>query len=120
MRGLQLIDKSEGISKTFANIELLATNCRFRNCKHNGEPDCVIEAAIEDDYLDSESFLQFLKFSHKNAKVRERRASKLESKTVTQQQREDKDNYFKEIHMQLRKNAKDRRKCLKDEEFKNL
>ncbi|HXK18943.1 MAG TPA: ribosome small subunit-dependent GTPase A, partial [Polyangiaceae bacterium] len=33
-------------SAAFADIEELATGCRFRDCKHQGEPGCAVLAAI--------------------------------------------------------------------------
>lgn len=53
LRELQLWDSDEGISQTFADIESLAANCRFGNCRHNGEPGCAVQAAMEDGSLDT-------------------------------------------------------------------
>lgn len=47
MRELQLWTTSEGLEATFADIEELAENCRFRDCRHQGEPGCAVESAIE-------------------------------------------------------------------------
>lgn len=46
MRELQLADCHEGISSTFADIQALATACRFADCHHNGEPGCAVAAAV--------------------------------------------------------------------------
>ncbi len=35
-----------GIADSFADIEELATQCRFKNCSHDAEPDCAVQAAI--------------------------------------------------------------------------
>jgi ribosome biogenesis GTPase len=47
MRELQLWDASEGITQAFGEIEVLAQNCRFRDCKHENEPGCAVLAAVE-------------------------------------------------------------------------
>ncbi|WP_035987962.1 ribosome small subunit-dependent GTPase A [Leptolyngbya sp. KIOST-1] len=47
MRELQLWTTSEGLGATFADIEELAEDCRFRDCRHRGEPGCAVEAAVE-------------------------------------------------------------------------
>ncbi len=52
LRELQLWDADEGISHTFADIEALAERCRFGNCRHEGEPDCAVQAAIDAGALD--------------------------------------------------------------------
>jgi ribosome biogenesis GTPase len=37
----------EGLARAFAEIEELASACRFADCGHNGEPGCVIAASVE-------------------------------------------------------------------------
>jgi ribosome biogenesis GTPase / thiamine phosphate phosphatase len=52
MRELQLWESDAGISKAFEDLEELAQECRFRDCRHRGEPGCAIPQAIEDGTLD--------------------------------------------------------------------
>ena len=52
MRALRLSDVTEGIETVFADIEDLAANCRFSDCAHETEPDCRVQAAIQDGLLD--------------------------------------------------------------------
>lgn len=47
MRELQLWDGEEGIRDTFGDIELLASRCRFTDCRHEREPGCAVRQAIE-------------------------------------------------------------------------
>jgi ribosome biogenesis GTPase / thiamine phosphate phosphatase len=53
LRELQLWDAEEGLAQTFADIDLLAARCRFRNCCHETEPGCAVQAAVEARTLDS-------------------------------------------------------------------
>ena len=53
LRELQLWDAGDGISRAFADIEELATRCRFRDCQHQTEPGCAVRAALEDGALDA-------------------------------------------------------------------
>ena len=53
LRELQLWDADDGVSQTFADIESLAAQCRFGNCRHDGEPGCAVQAAIEAGALDT-------------------------------------------------------------------
>ncbi|MBD2233087.1 ribosome small subunit-dependent GTPase A [Phormidium tenue] len=46
MRELQLWTTSEGLEATFADIEALAEDCRFRDCRHQGEPGCAVAGAV--------------------------------------------------------------------------
>ena len=52
MRELQLADCEDGIQHTFSDIAELAKGCRFTNCQHQGEPDCAVNAAIDDGDLE--------------------------------------------------------------------
>jgi ribosome biogenesis GTPase len=53
MRELQLWD-DEGLHVAFDEIETLARNCRYRDCKHQGEPGCAVLAAVEAGTLSAE------------------------------------------------------------------
>ncbi len=52
MRELGLWDAGEGVASAFAEIEALATRCRFHDCRHLSEPDCAVLAALADGSLD--------------------------------------------------------------------
>jgi len=52
MRELALYDDSEGVDTAYADVALLAADCRFRDCAHRTEPGCAVAAAIEDGSLD--------------------------------------------------------------------
>ena len=47
MRELGLLDADAGLDATFADIEALAAECRFSDCKHASEPGCTVQAALE-------------------------------------------------------------------------
>ncbi|VDG23382.1 ribosome small subunit-dependent GTPase A [Lactobacillus sp.] [Lactiplantibacillus mudanjiangensis] len=44
MRELQLY--TGDLDRTFADIATLAQQCKFRNCRHQSEPGCAVQAAI--------------------------------------------------------------------------
>ncbi|WP_058555956.1 ribosome small subunit-dependent GTPase A [Thiohalocapsa sp. ML1] len=52
MRELQLADAEAGIADTFEDIEALSAQCRFGDCRHEGEPGCAVRAAIDNGRLD--------------------------------------------------------------------
>lgn len=52
MRELQLADVAAGIDEVFADLAALATECRFRDCKHQSEPGCAVQAAIAAGQVD--------------------------------------------------------------------
>lgn len=45
MRELQLVDE-EGLDTVFADLEALAAQCRFRDCRHEAEPGCAVREAL--------------------------------------------------------------------------
>jgi ribosome biogenesis GTPase / thiamine phosphate phosphatase len=47
LRELQLWDAAKGVSQTFADIDVLAAECRFGDCRHEGEPGCAVRAALK-------------------------------------------------------------------------
>jgi len=52
LRELQLWDAADGVSQTCADIDALAAECRFSDCKHEGEPGCAVQAALSAGTLD--------------------------------------------------------------------
>ena len=54
IRGLALWDAEAGVERAFADVGELAEACRFADCRHEGEPGCAVQAAIDDGSLDAE------------------------------------------------------------------
>ena len=52
VREVGMTDGEEGVKETFADLDLMALDCRFSNCGHESEPGCAILAAIEAGSLD--------------------------------------------------------------------
>ena len=46
MRELQLWDRGEAVAGAFADIESIGEGCRFRDCRHGGEPGCAVTGAV--------------------------------------------------------------------------
>jgi ribosome biogenesis GTPase len=52
LRAVALWESDEGIERAFADIELLAQQCKFRDCRHETEPGCEVQRAADDGRLD--------------------------------------------------------------------
>ncbi len=52
VRAVSLWLSGNGIEKAFADVFDLADHCRFRDCKHDQEPGCAVQAAIAAGTLD--------------------------------------------------------------------
>ena len=53
MRELQLTDTADGLATLFADLEMLAGQCKFRDCAHEREPGCAIKAALDAGDIDA-------------------------------------------------------------------
>jgi ribosome biogenesis GTPase / thiamine phosphate phosphatase len=52
LREVGLWDAAHGVRSAFDDIEALANECRFRDCRHEEEPGCAVQAAVRDGVLD--------------------------------------------------------------------
>ena len=67
MRELQLTDCEDGVNATFADITTLAEQCRFGDCRHDGEPGCAVQAAITRGELDARRLSSYQKLLREQA-----------------------------------------------------
>ncbi len=81
MRELQLWAEEDALNSSFSDIDQLATECRFRNCTHQNEPGCAVQAAVAKGLLEEERlnsfFRQQLELSHLERR-KDQRASQIE------------------------------------------
>jgi len=61
LREIQIWLDEEGIKRTFPDIEALAMQCRFSDCRHQTEPGCAVKAAIKNGELDEGRYNNYLK-----------------------------------------------------------
>ena len=47
LRAVSLWMSNHGIEQAFSDIFTLTESCKFRDCKHEDEPSCVVQAAVE-------------------------------------------------------------------------
>jgi ribosome biogenesis GTPase / thiamine phosphate phosphatase len=77
LRGVQMWDADEGLERTFADVLEIAAQCRFRDCRHNGEPGCAIAAAIADGRLSARRVASHAKLQREIAWLEERYDARL-------------------------------------------
>jgi ribosome biogenesis GTPase / thiamine phosphate phosphatase len=84
MREVQLWANDANFDRAFSDIQALAANCRFRDCAHQGEPDCAIQAALSQDQLTQERFLNYMKLRYELSQTKEamQRARRKRSKEI--------------------------------------
>ena len=61
MRELQLWEAEGGVQMAFEDIEVQASQCRFRDCTHQHEPGCSVREALAAGTLDEERFQSYKK-----------------------------------------------------------
>jgi ribosome biogenesis GTPase len=61
IRELRIGAVEEGLREAFADIQGLAANCRFRDCRHEAEPGCAVLAAVDQGTLDPGRLASFRK-----------------------------------------------------------
>ena len=71
MRGLAVADVTAGIDATFPEISALTDACHFRDCKHEGEPGCAVQAAADAGMIDAERVRRYRKLRAEDAQATE-------------------------------------------------
>jgi ribosome biogenesis GTPase len=61
MREIQMWTDEDGLEEAFGDVEQLAGQCRFRDCRHEKEPGCAVRQALEDGMLDGKRYKSYLK-----------------------------------------------------------
>jgi ribosome biogenesis GTPase len=61
MRELQLWDVNDAVRETFDDIEALAADCHFTDCRHRNEPRCAVKAAVAEGRVPGERLESYLK-----------------------------------------------------------
>lgn len=79
LRGVGLWDAAEGISRTFSDIEELATGCRFADCAHDAEPGCAVRAAVESGEIAERRVRSYRKLGKENAWMEARSDKRLQA-----------------------------------------
>ena len=94
MRELQLWDVGDAVSETFDDIEALAADCRFGDCRHRDEPRCAVKTAVEEGRLSAARLESYLKLQDElgylarqqdeRAQLEEKRRNKIMGKALKQ------------------------------------
>lgn len=75
MREIQMWTDEQTLRESFADVDALTEDCKFRDCKHVRDTGCAIRAAVEDGKLDPGRYESYLQLDDEIAELR-RRAQK--------------------------------------------
>jgi ribosome biogenesis GTPase len=67
IRELRVAEIDQSIGAVFEDIERLATQCQFADCKHKTEPGCAVQQAIDENMIDSRRLANYQKLLRENA-----------------------------------------------------
>jgi len=70
------------LSKTFADIDLLSTKCKFHDCTHTSEPNCAVQQALTNGLLSEDRFANYVKLK-KEAKYEGLNSKQIETEKLT-------------------------------------
>ena len=93
LRGIGLWDAADGIELAFRDIESLAEQCRFGDCRHDAEPGCGVLAAVESGELPERRLASYRKLLRENEWMASRSDARLAAerarawKTISKAQR---------------------------------
>ncbi len=73
IKEVQMWTDETTLRERFAEVELLASQCKFHDCKHGTDAGCAIRAAVENGTLDAERFAGYLKLDEEFEKLRRRK-----------------------------------------------
>lgn len=73
MREVQVWTDGDGVRDAFDDVAGTAAGCRFSDCRHDGEPGCAVEEAIESGALDADRLASFRTLEREAAYLETRR-----------------------------------------------
>jgi ribosome biogenesis GTPase len=84
LREFQMWSGNEGLEQVFEDIEELASQCKFSDCKHQSEPGCAIRNALDSGKLDESRYESYLKLQKEKSFLEK----KIDVRTARQSERE--------------------------------
>jgi ribosome biogenesis GTPase len=77
MREIQLWGDAESLNASFSDIAELGVDCKFRDCRHDAEPGCAVNAALEEGTLDAGRYESYQKLQKELAYLARRQDDSL-------------------------------------------
>jgi ribosome biogenesis GTPase / thiamine phosphate phosphatase len=79
LREIQLWAGDEALDRVFGDIEELLLDCRFSDCRHDGEPDCAAAAALAEGTLDPARWASYRKLQRELRSIEIRASARLQT-----------------------------------------
>lgn len=72
MREIQMWTDEQTLRESFLDVEELASQCQFHDCKHGDDKGCAIRSAVEAGKLDASRYESYLKLDEEIEKLKRR------------------------------------------------
>lgn len=72
MREIQMWTDEQTLRESFLDVEELASQCKFHDCKHGNDKGCAIRAAVESGELEEGRYESYLKLDEEIEKLEQR------------------------------------------------
>lgn len=72
----------DAVDEVFDDIFETAAGCRFRDCRHQGEPGCAVREAVDEGAIDADRLENYLKLSRETSEQESKRQAKICSKAI--------------------------------------
>lgn len=69
VRSVALSADTTGLAVAYDDIEAMAAECRFSDCRHQGEPGCAVAAAADLGELDPDAVERYIELAEETARV---------------------------------------------------
>lgn len=100
MREIQVWAEEDSLQETFADVEALAQQCRFRDCQHQQEPGCAVQEAIVQGNLDASRLFSYQKLNRELDYLSRKQDDRAQLTEKTK---------WKKIHVAMRQHYKHKR-----------
>lgn len=106
MREIQMWTDADTLRAQFADLDELASTCRFADCSHRADAGCAIRAALQTGSLSPERYEHFLNLDQEIAEL-ERRSAKRQmalervarrEKRHTLRNKQDREDHLRDLH----------------------
>lgn len=87
MRTLVMWEITTGLEDEFPEIRELAAQCRFRDCRHEDEPGCAVQRAIQTGELDPQRLRVYRQLQQEGKNVPKKREQKGKRKEDVQRRK---------------------------------
>lgn len=72
LRTVAISTAEDGLAASFADVTALARDCRFGDCRHEGEPGCAVQTALAEGVLSADRLASHRKLEAEQRWLRER------------------------------------------------